>query len=130
MFWADQFDEDRVCLLAPEGRLSRADLINLGDRLRGLAARGVFQVVVDTRAVEHWDFRGLTSVADAVDHRRRSGASTAFITPNSYLRDIAAAAGVSGRLEFYDDVRWTGGFRPTVVPGLDDRDEPRRAVAP
>ena len=130
MFWADQFDEDRVCLLAPEGRLSRSDLINLADRLRGLAARGVSQVVVDTRGVEHWDFRGLGFLADAADHRRRIGISTAFITPNPYLRDIAAVAGVSGRLEFYDDVRWTGEFRPVLVPDLEEDDEPRRAIAP
>ena len=105
MFWADQFNEDRVCLLALEGRLSRCDLANLSDRLRGLAAQGVHQVVLDLRAVDHWDYRGLPELAEAVKSRRRARATTAFITPSDYLRYIAGAAGVLEEMDFYDDLR-------------------------
>ena len=97
MFWADQFDEGRICLLTLEGRLSRDNLENLAERLRGLAARGMDQVVVDAKGVEHWDFRGLQGLADAVALRRRYGFGTAFITPNPYLKDIARAAGIDQR---------------------------------
>jgi len=102
MFWADRFDEGRICLLTLEGRLSRDNLENLAERLRGLAARGMDQVVVDANGVEHWDFRGLQGLADAVALRRRYGFGTAFITPSPYLKDIARAAGVHESLDFYD----------------------------
>ena len=104
MFWADQF-EDRVCLLTLEGRLSRMALVNLADRLRGLAARGMFQVVVDMHRVEHWDFRGLRALGEAVRFRSERGGATAFITPNPYLKDVAKAAGVFDLLDFYDSLR-------------------------
>jgi anti-anti-sigma regulatory factor len=109
MLWAVRSDERRICWLGLEGGLTGDDLANLAGRLRGLAAQGVSRVVVDLRGVDHWDFRGLRSLADAVDHRRARGGTTAFITPSRYLRDIATAAGILDRLEFYDDVRWEDG---------------------
>ena len=115
MFWADRFDDGRILLLTLEGRLSREDLVDLSDRLRGLAAQGMFQVVVDVRDVEHWDFRGLQVLAEAVEVRRRHGAATAFITPSTYLRDIAKAAGVFERLDFYDALRLNEGVELSVV---------------
>jgi anti-anti-sigma regulatory factor len=102
MFWAVQSDERRICLLGLEGGLTSGDLSELAKRLRALAAQGVSRVVVDLRRVEHWDFRGLKSLADAVEHRRYRGGVTAFITPSRYLRDIAAAAGVLDKLDLYD----------------------------
>ena len=102
MFWAVQTDERRICLLDLEGGLSSSDLAELARRLRALAAQGVSRVVVDLRRVDHWDFRGLRSVAEAVEHRRRRGGVTAFISPSRYLRDIAAAAGVLETLDMYD----------------------------
>ncbi len=105
MLRTDRSDEGRVCLLGLEGSLSSADLVNLAARLRGLAARGMLRVVVDLRGVDHWDFRGLRALSDAVEFRRRSGAVTAFITPSRYLRDIAVAAGVGDLLDFYDELR-------------------------
>ena len=102
MFWAVQSDERRICLLGLEGGLTSSDLTELAKRLRALAAQGVSRVVVDLRRVEHWDFRGLKSLADAVEHRRHRGGVTAFITPSRYLRDIAAAAGVLDKLDVYD----------------------------
>jgi anti-anti-sigma regulatory factor len=102
MFWAVQSDERRICLLGLEGGLTSSDLTELAKRLRALAAQGVSRVVVDLRRVDHWDFRGLKSVADAVDHRRQRGGVTAFITPSRYLRDIATAAGVLDKLDVYD----------------------------
>jgi anti-anti-sigma regulatory factor len=115
MFWADRFDDGRILLLTLEGRLSRNDLIDLSDRLRGLAAQGMFQVVVDVRDVDHWDFRGLQVLAEAVEFRRRHGAATAFITPSTYLKDIAKAAGVFERLDFYDALRLNGGVELSVI---------------
>ena len=105
MHWAGQSDEGRICLVGMEGSLSSTDLVNLSERLRGLAVQGVSRVVVDLRNVEHWDFRGLKSLADAVDYRRTFGWLTAFIIPNRYLRDIAAAAGVLDRFDVYDALR-------------------------
>jgi anti-anti-sigma regulatory factor len=102
MFRAGQSDDDRICLLGMEGSLSSADLVNLAERLGGLAARGVLRVVVDLRQVDHWDFRGLKCLAQAVERRQDLGGLTAFITPSVYLRDIAAAAGVLDALDFYD----------------------------
>ncbi len=117
MFWAGQSEEGRICLLGMEGSLSSTDLVNLSDRLRGLAAQGMLRVVVDLREVQHWDFRGLRCLAEAVETRRRLGGLTAFITPNQYLRDIAAAAGVLEQFDFYDALR------------LESADEPPEAVA-
>jgi anti-anti-sigma factor len=121
MFWAVQTDERRICLLGLEGGLSSSDLAQLAERLRALAAQGMSRVVVDLRRVDHWDFRGLRALADAVDHRRRRGGVTAFITPSRYLRDIAAAAGVLEALDFYDALalegdsgRTEGGSYPRV----------------
>jgi anti-anti-sigma regulatory factor len=105
MLRVDRSDEGRICLLSLEGNLGSSDLVNLAERLRGLAARGVLRVVVDLRRVEHWDYRGLASLAEAVDYRRSAGAVTAFIAPRGYLRDIAAAANVLDRLDLYDDLR-------------------------
>jgi anti-anti-sigma regulatory factor len=105
MLWADQPDDGRIRLLGLEGSLSGTDLANLAGRLRGLAARGVFRVVVDLTRVDHWDFRGLRCLADAVEVRRRAGGLTAFICPNPYLRHIAAVAGVLDRLDVYDGLR-------------------------
>jgi anti-anti-sigma regulatory factor len=105
MLWADQPDDGRICLLGLEGSLSGTDVANLAGRLRGLAARGVFRVVVDLTRVDHWDFRGLKCLADAVDFRRQAGGLTAFISPDPYLRHIAAVAGVLERLDFYDALR-------------------------
>ena len=105
MLWADQPDDGRICLLGMEGNLSGSDLANLAGRLRGLAARGVFRVVVDLTSVEHWDFRGLKCLAEAVEFRRKSGGLTAFISPSPYLRHIAAAAGVLESFDFYDALR-------------------------
>ena len=105
MFRADRSEEARICLLDMEGSLSSSDLVNLSERLRGLAARGVLRVVVDLRRVEHWDYRGLRCLADAVEYRRMSGGVTAFITPSAYLRSIAAAAGAHDGLDFYDDLK-------------------------
>jgi len=112
MFWADQSDERRVCLLGLEGSLSGNDLANLAERLRGLAAQGALRVVVDLRRVVHWDYRGLRCLAETVDYRSRSGAVTAFITPDRYLRDIATAAGVAEVFDFYDDLRLEGDAGP------------------
>ena len=121
MFWAGQSEEGRICLLGMEGSLSSTDLVNLADRLRGLAAQGMVRVVVDLRNVDHWDFRGLACLADAVEYRRSLGGLTAFITPSPYLRDIASAAGVIDQFDFYDALRleeseagW--GARPTAEP--------------
>jgi anti-anti-sigma factor len=108
MFWAVQTDERRICLLGLEGGLSSSDLVQLAERLRALAAQGMSRVVVDLRRVDHWDFRGLRSLAEAVEQRRRRGGVTAFITPSRYLRDIAAAAGVLERLDFYDSLELEG----------------------
>ncbi len=105
MFRADRSEEARICLLDMEGSLSSSDLVNLSERLRGLAARGVLRVVVDLRQVDHWDYRGLHCLADAAQYRRASGGVTAFITPSAYLRSIAAAAGVQDDLDFYDDLQ-------------------------
>ena len=113
MFWADQF-EHRIGLLTLEGRLSKAAMLDLADRLRGLAARGMSQVVVDVRLVEHWDFRGLPALSEAVAFRKEHGGSTAFITPNDYLRDIAKAAGVFDALDFYDGLRLDDA--PSLLP--------------
>jgi anti-anti-sigma regulatory factor len=109
MFWAVQSDERRICLLGLEGSLSGDDLANLAGRLRGLAVQGVLRVVVDLRDVIHWDYRGLRCLAEAVQWRRDRGGLTVFVTPSRYLRDIAAAAGVHERLEFYDDLRMEEG---------------------
>ena len=130
MFWADQFAEERISLLALEGRLSGSDLVNLSDRLRGLAAQGVFEAVVDLREVEHWDYRGLTGLAEAVRFRRRYGASTAFITPDPYLRDIAHAVGVGEDFDFFDDLLLTEAPRPfTVIEPLEipEQETPKTA---
>ncbi len=105
MLRTDRSNEGRICLLGLEGSLTSSDLVNLAGRLRGLTARGMLRVVVDLRDVDHWDFRGLKCLAEAVDHRRRAGCATAFITPDRYLRDIAAAVGVADRLDFYDELR-------------------------
>lgn len=105
MFRADRSEEGRICLLGLEGSLSSSDLVNLSERLRGLAARGVLRVVVDLRGVDHWDFRGLRCLAEAVDYRRRTGCITVFVTPSRYLRSIAVAAGVQEHFDFYDDLR-------------------------
>ncbi len=105
MLRTDRSDEGRVCLLGLEGSLGSSDLVNLAERLRGLAARGMLRVVVDLRGVDHWDFRGLNCLADAVDYRRRLGGVTAFISPSRYLHSIAVAAGVRDRLDIYDDLR-------------------------
>ena len=131
MFWADQFAEDRVSLLALEGRLSGSDLMNLADRLRGLAAQGVVETVVDLREVEHWDFRGLSGLAEAVRFRRRHGATTAFITPDPYLRDIAAAAGVDEVFDFFDDLKLTEPKRSFTLiepPRNAEQDTPKTAT--
>jgi|GEM_PF-2419005 anti-anti-sigma regulatory factor len=112
MFWAVQSDERRICLLGLEGGLTSSDLTELAKRLRALAAQGVSRVVVDLRRVEHWDFRGLKSLADAVEHRRYRGGVTAFITPSRYLRDIAAAAGVLDKLDLYDALDLEGRTPP------------------
>lgn len=112
MFWAVQSDERRICLLGLEGGLTSGDLTELAKRLRALAAQGVSRVVVDLRRVEHWDFRGLKSLADAVEHRRYRGGVTAFITPSRYLRDIAAAAGVLDKLDLYDALDLEGRTPP------------------
>lgn len=109
MLWAVQSDERRVCWLSLEGGLTGDHLVNLAERLRGLAVQGVSRVVVDLRGVDHWDFRGLRRLAEAVEYRRKQGGATAFITGSRYLREIAAAAGVLDRLDFYDDVRLEGG---------------------
>lgn len=108
MFWVVQTDERRICLLGLEGSLSSSDLVQLAERLRALAAQGMSRVVVDLRRVDHWDFRGLRSLAEAVEQRRRRGGVTAFITPSRYLRDIATAAGVLDRLDFYDALELEG----------------------
>jgi anti-anti-sigma regulatory factor len=105
MFRADRSAEARICLLDLEGSLSSSDLVNLSERLRGLAARGVLRVVVDLRQVDHWDYRGLHCLAEAVSYRRNAGGVTAFITPSRYLRSIAGAAGVHDDLDFYDDLK-------------------------
>ena len=112
MFWAAQPEERRVCLLGLEGSLSGNDLANLAERLRGLAARGMIRVVVDLRAVDHWDFRGLRCLAEAVRFRREVGYLTAFVTPSRYLRDIAAAAGVLEQLDWYDALELEEESRP------------------
>lgn len=103
-FWAGQVNEHRICLLAMEGTVSRTDLLNLAMRLGGLAAQGVPHVVVDARGVGHWDFRGLAVVADAVVRCRLSGTRVSFVTPSRYLRDIAAAIGLAGAFEFFDEL--------------------------
>lgn len=105
MFRADRSEEGRISLLGLEGSLSSSDLVNLSERLRGLTARGVLRVVVDLRGVDHWDFRGLSCLAEAVDYRRRSGCVTVFVTPSRYLRSIAVAAGVQEHFDFYDDLQ-------------------------
>ncbi len=105
MFWAGQSDERRICLLGLEGSLSSSDLVNLTERLRGLAAQGVWRVVVDLRRVSHWDFRALRCLAEAVEYRASLGGVTAFVSPSRYLRDIATAAGVLEHFDFYDDVQ-------------------------
>ena len=104
MFWAVQSDERRICLLGLEGSLSSHDLANLATRLRGLAVQGVRRVVVDLREVNHWDFRGLRCLAESVSHHQGLGGVTVFITPDRYLKDIAAAAGVADQMEFYDEL--------------------------
>ena len=127
MFWAVQTDERRICLLGLEGSLASSDLVQLAERLRALAAQGMSRVVVDLRRVDHWDFRGLRALAEAVEHRRRRGGATAFITPNRYLRDIAAAAGVHDRFDFYDGLNLEGG--PDPREGADPGPPPFRRVA-
>lgn len=128
MFWADQSDDRRVCLLGLEGSLSGNDLANLAERLRGLAAQGALRVVVDLRAVVHWDYRGLRCLAETVEYRNRNGAVTAFITPDRYLKDIATAAGVAEIFDFYDDLRLDGGA-PRMDIGEDPGEVPlRRAM--
>jgi hypothetical protein len=69
-------------------------------------------VVVDLRRVETWDVRGLHGLAEAVDHRRRQGGITAFIAADPGLKDLAAAAGVLERLDFYDALRLEGAPLP------------------
>jgi anti-anti-sigma regulatory factor len=130
MLRTDRSDEGRICLLGLEGSLTSSDLVNLAERLRGLAARGMLRVVVDLRQVDHWDFRGLKCLVEAVEYRRRTGGVTAFITPNRYLRDIAAAVGAADRLEFYDELRVENEVElfPLMVPGVTGEDaELRRA---
>ena len=105
MFWAGQSDERRICLLGLEGSLSSSDLVNLAGRLRGLAAQNVWRVVVDLRRVNHWDFRALKCLAEAVEYRESLGGVTAFISPSRYLREIATAAGVLEQFDFYDDLQ-------------------------
>lgn len=116
MFWAGQSDDRRICLLGMEGSLSSRELVNLAERLRGLAAQGVLRVVIDLRRVHHWDFRGLRCLAEAVDHRRNQGGITAFVSPSRYLRDIAAAADVLDSFDFYDDLQL--GVVAEAIPGL------------
>jgi anti-anti-sigma regulatory factor len=118
MFWAVQSDERRICLLGLEGTLSSNDLVNLAKRLRGLAAQGVSRVVVDLRRTDHWDYRGLRCLAEAVEYRRGRGGVTAFVTSSRYLRDIAAAAGVIEALDFYDDLELQGDREPRPEDGL------------
>lgn len=108
MFWADQFNEDRICLLTMEGTVSRSDLANLAERLRGLAAQNVPQIVIDARRVDHWDYRGLGTTAEAVRSCGRGGTRVAFVTPSRYLRDIVAAAGLNGAFDFYDALELEG----------------------
>ena len=122
MFWAGQSDERRICLLGLEGSLSSDDLANLAGRLRGLAAQGVFRVVVDLRSVDHWDYRGLRCLAEAVEYRRERGGFTGFVTPSRYLRNIAIAAGVDDLLDFYDELQ--------LEPRGTHRDGPREGNLP
>ena len=125
MFWAVQTDERRICLLGLEGSLSGSDLVNLAKRLRGLAAQGMLRVVVDLREVDHWDYRGLDCLAEAVAHRAGRGGVTAFITPSRYLRDIASAAGVADRFDFYDEMQLEPDERgPVRAEGLPDPGTP------
>ena len=111
-----------------EGSLSSRDLVNLAERLRGLAAQGVWRVVVDLRPVNHWDFKGLKCLAEAVEYRTSLGAVTAFVSPSRYLRDIAAAAGVLEQLDFYDDVQLGAVAEPVPRPREAELEEvpPRR----
>jgi hypothetical protein len=130
MFWADQSDDRRVCLLGLEGSLNGNDLANLAKRLRGLAAQGVLRVVVDLRAVLHWDYRGLRCLSEAVAYRQGIGAVTAFITSDRYLKDIAVAAGVAESFDFYDDLRLEGTPAPSAAESAFEAEEPslRRAM--
>lgn len=116
MFWVGQSDERRICLLGLEGSLSSSDLVNLAERLRGLAAQSVWRVVVDLRRVNHWDFRALKCLAEAVEYRASLGAVTAFVSPSRYLRDIATAAEVLDQLDFYDDVQLGAVAEPVPRP--------------
>ena len=108
MAWAARFRDERVALLTLEGRINRTDLSNLAARLSGIAARGMQDIVVDARGVEHWDFRGLPALADAMEDCKRRGSTVAVVTPNPYLHDIAKAVGVYERLNVYDDLDLTG----------------------
>jgi anti-anti-sigma regulatory factor len=128
MFWAVQTDERRICLLGLEGGLTSSDLTELAKRLRALAAQGVSRVVIDLRRVDHWDFRGLKSLAEAVEHRRHRGGVTAFITPSRYLRDIATAAGVLDKLDMYDALELEESMSPADVPMRSAQEATRRVL--
>jgi anti-anti-sigma regulatory factor len=125
MFWAVQSDERRICLLGLEGSLSSDDLVNLTERLRGLAVQGVLRVVIDLRRVDHWDFRGLRCLAEGVEYRRSCGGVTAFVSSSRYLRDIASVAGVLDRLDFYDDMCLEEGSDLRAPKVLELVEEPR-----
>ena len=130
MFWAGQSDDRRICLLGMEGSLSSSDLVNLAERLRGLAAQSVWRVVIDLRRVNHWDFRGLKCLAEAVEYRASLGAVTVFVSPSRYLRDIATAAGVLDQLDFYDEVQFGTLAEPVPEPMVAGLEEvPLRRVA-
>lgn len=130
MFGADPRDERRICLLTLTGSLDGDDLVNLAHRLRGLGAQGVFRVVVDLSRVDHWDFRGLRCLAEAVLSRKARGGVTAFIIPSRYLREIAVAAGVLETLDVYDSLSledWDGVMPPHHGDASDDPTPVRRA---
>jgi hypothetical protein len=50
---------------------------------------------------------------------------TAFITPSRYLRDIASAAGVAERFDFYDEMQLELEERRSAPgPGIPDLEAP------
>ena len=102
MFRADRSEEGRICLLGLEGSLSSSDLVNLSERLRGLAARGVLRVVVDLRAVRYASAQALGVLVTFLVELRRRGGDLALLGCPGHLRELFALCGLDEIFQFLE----------------------------
>lgn len=90
-----------VAIVRCEGEMGEFEMAHIGEELFRLSHRGYQKVVLDLSAVEHVDYRGLSSLASRARLLRSAGGDLKLAGLSNYLAAIFRAAGMEEEFEMY-----------------------------